>query len=216
MFPGTFDAYTASVIAKWKSDGHEERLAELSNDLEGLGLTWKVTANRVDDTQVELQVGRLPHAQKGRSNDLVNIADVGFGVSQTLPVLVALRVAKPQQLVYIEQPEIHLHPRAQTRLAQIIAAAAKRGVRVVVETHSALLLLALQAMVAEDNLPAKDVQLHWFERTADGSTQITPASLDENGAFGAWPEDFSDVLLKTQDEYLTAVERREASTRVGR
>ena len=60
---------------------------------------------------------------------MVNITDVGFGVSQVLPVLVALIVdAKPgSQLVYLEQPELHLHPRAQVALAQVLADAAKRG-----------------------------------------------------------------------------------------
>ena len=80
---------------------------------------------------------------------MVSIADVGFGVSQVLPVLVALIVAEPGRLVYLEQPELHLHPRAQVALAQVLAAAAKRGVRVVAETHSSLLLLAVQTLVAE-------------------------------------------------------------------
>ena len=129
-----------------------QKLKQLSKDLERLGLTWKVTAKRINDAQVELQVGRLPHAAKGGARDLVNIADVGFGVSQTLPVLVALLVAEPGQLVYIEEPEIHLHPRAQSAMAQILADAAKRGVRVVIETHSQLLLLGIQTLVAEGKL----------------------------------------------------------------
>ena len=53
---------------------------------------------------------RMPRRRQGASNDLVSIADVGVGVSQSLPVVVALRTARPGQLVYIEQPEIHLHP----------------------------------------------------------------------------------------------------------
>jgi len=61
-------------------------------------------------------------------------------------------VAEPGQLVYIEQPEIHLHPKAQIVLAELLADAANRGVRVVAETHSALLLLAVQALVAEQKL----------------------------------------------------------------
>ena len=89
---------------------------------------------------------------QGTPEDLVSIADVGFGISQTLPVIVALLAAEPGQLVYIEQPEIHLHPRAQMAMAKILADAANRGVRVVAETHSSLLLLGIQSLVAEGKL----------------------------------------------------------------
>jgi predicted ATPase len=138
----------------------------------------------------------------------VSIADVGFGVSQTLPVLVALLVAKPGQLVYLEQPEIHLHPRAQFAMAQIVAGAAARGVRVVLETHSNLLLLGVQALVAEGKVSHELVKLHWFTRRPDGTTTVTSADLDETGAFGDWPEDFGEVALQAESRYLDAVESR--------
>ncbi len=137
----------------------------------------------------------------------MSIADVGFGLSQTLPVLVALRTAKPDQLVYLEQPEIHLHPRAQTAMAQILAEAAQRGVRVVAETHSELLLLGVQTLVAEKKLSPELVKLHWFTRQPDGSTKIQSADLDESGRFGDWPEDFATVELEAQNRYMTAVEK---------
>ncbi len=207
MYPGTFDKYAASVIAKWERERNSSKLAALREDLERLGLTWKVTAKAIDDTQVELRVGRLPHPKRG-GGDLVSIADVGFGVSQTLPVLVALHAAVPGQLVYLEQPEIHLHPRAQCELAASLAAAAKRGVRLVVETHSSLLLLAVQALVAEGDLPSETVMLHWFQRGADGVTAVRSADLDETGAFGDWPEDFGDVALAVESRYLDAAEER--------
>ena len=141
---------------------------------------------------------------------MVSIADVGFGVSQTLPVLVALLAAEPGQLVYIEQPEMHLHPRAQTALAQILAQAANRGVRVIVETHSALLLLAVQTLVAEAQLAPDKVKLHWFKRRDDGVTEVTSADLDGVGAFGDWPEDFAEVALTTESRYLDAAELRQS------
>jgi len=153
---------------------------------------------------VEMQVGRLPHAVRGGAWDLVNLADVGFGVSQTLPVLVALRASRKGQLVYLEQPEIHLHPRAQTALAEVIAEAAKTGSRIVVETHSNLLLLGLQTVVREGRLPAESVKLHWFRRGPDGSTEISSADLDKEGRFGNWPEDFAEVLLHAESRYLDA------------
>jgi predicted ATPase len=162
----------------------------------------------VNAVQIEIQVGRLPEAPPTNPEDRVNIADVGFGVSQTLPVLVALRAAKTHQLVYVEQPETHLHPRAQHALAKVLASAAKRGVRVVVETHSSILLLGMQTLVAEGELPPDTVKLHWFQRQRDGHTVVTSADMDESGRFGGWPEDFDDVTLEVQKRYLDAASKR--------
>lgn len=206
-FPGTFENYVASVIAKWQTEEDNDNLERVSQDLKELGLTWKVSATPLNDTQVELQVARLPQVTRGRASEMVSIADVGFGVSQTLPVVVALREAKPGQLVYLEQPEIHLHPRAQTAMAKVLADAARRGVHVVAETHSALLILGIQTLVAEGKLAPELVKLHWFERK-DGMTKIKSADLDEAGSFGDWPEDFADLALEAQSRYLDAVEAR--------
>ena len=141
------------------------------------------------------------------ATDLVNIADVGFGVSQTLPVLVALLTAQPGQLVYIEQPEIHLHPSAQVAMASLLVKAANRGVRVVAETHSSLLLLGVQSQVAEKHIEPEKVKLHWFTRDdTTGATTVTSADLDEAGRFGDWPEDFDETSLKAQARYLDAAE----------
>jgi predicted ATPase len=207
-FPGTFENYVASIIANWEAENDINKLAGVSRDLKELGLTWKVAAEPINDAQVELQVARLPPGSKGKS-DMVSIADVGFGVSQTLPVVVALREAKPGQLVYLEQPEIHLHPRAQTAMAKVLADAAARGVHVVAETHSALLILGIQTLVAEGRLAPELVKLHWFERR-DGVTKVRSADLDETGSFGDWPEDFADVALEAQSRYLDAAEARAA------
>ena len=206
-FPGTFEVYVASVIKHWQSSDNS-KLSQLGIHLENLGLTWKVKAEQRDETQVELKVGRLPHSARGGARDLVSIADVGFGVSQTLPVLVALLAAKPGQIVYIEQPEIHLHPGAQRALAEIFAEAAKRGVIVIVETHSALLLRGIQTLVAKNELAQDLVKLHWFQRDKSGITSVISADLDDTGAFGDWPEDFDDVELTLDNAYLSAAEAK--------
>jgi hypothetical protein len=207
-FPGTFEIYAASIIHHWQAT-QDPRLHSLSNALELLGLTWKVGARQLDDVNVELMVGRLIHGEKNDSEDLVSIADVGFGISQTLPVIVALLTAEPGQLVYIEQPEIHLHPKAQMAMAQILADAANRGVRVVVETHSSLLLLGVQSLVAEGKLSSDNVKLHWFKRRPeDGVTEVSSADLDKAGAFGDWPEDFSSAEMDADTRYIHAAEAR--------
>jgi predicted ATPase len=119
-------------------------------------------------------------------------------------VLVALLAAQAGQVVYIEQPELHLHPRAQVAMARVPADAANRGVRVVAETHSTLLLVGVQALVAEGVLDSAKVKLHWFQRDKQGRTQVRGGDLDQAGAFGEWPEDFSDVELEAQSRYIDA------------
>jgi predicted ATPase len=206
---GTFENYVARLIRDWQINQETAQLKQLGQALEKLGLTWKVEAKPVDANRVELRVGRLVDEQ--RESDLVSIADVGFGVSQTLPVIVALLVAKPGQIVYIEQPEIHLHPRAQINMAQLLADAANRGVKVVAETHSSLLLRGIQTLVTQGQLAPERVKLHWFTRDQNGATVVDTAALDENGAFGEeWPEDFGEVELDAEQAYLDAVMYKQA------
>jgi len=206
-FPGTFETYAASIVAYWKTE-EDSRLDMLGSQLEAMGLSWKVIARQVDDTKIELQVGRLAHAKRGSAYDLVNIADVGFGVSQSLPVLVALLCAQPGQLVYLEQPELHLHPKAQRSIARILCRAIKNG-SVVVETHSELLIREIQTLVAKGELDKSKVVLHWFTRDQKtGCTKVNSSELDEKGAYGSWPEDFDVIRLAAEKEYLDAVEAR--------
>ena len=119
QYPGTFEHYTASIINEWQ-ETRDERIETLADALHTLGLTGQVGTKKIGDTRIELQVGRLSDDRTDET-DMVSIADVGFGVSQVLPILVALIVAEPGQLVYLEQPELHLHPRAQVALAQVLA-----------------------------------------------------------------------------------------------
>ena len=112
-YPGTFDHYVASIIHNWQNT-ENDRLKTLINALHRLGLTGQISTKKIGDSGIEIKVGLFTH-DKTRETDMVSIADVGLGVSQVLPVLVALIVAKPGQLVYLEQPELHLHPAHKLR-----------------------------------------------------------------------------------------------------
>lgn len=204
-YPGTFEYYAASIIHEWQQT-KDKRLKTVTAALHTIGLTGQIGTQKVGDVGIEVQVGRLPHGSSSKT-DMVNITDVGLGVSQVLPVLVALIAAEEGQLVYLEQPELHLHPRAQVALARVLADAAKRGVRIVAETHSSLLLLGVQTLVAEGNLSPELVKLHWFSRNKDGVTEVNSVDLDEAGTYGDWPVDFDDVDLTIQSRYLDAVDK---------
>jgi predicted ATPase len=209
QYPGNFNDYVASIIHLWGTTA-DIRLKSLENNLKLLGLTRRITTRAVDDTRVEVRVGRLPAPARGGARDMVNIADVGFGVSQTLPVLVALLAATRNQMVFVEQPELHLHPRAQVALADILIQAADQGVRLVIETHSGLLILALQAAIAEGRITPDRVSLNWFTRDGTGQTHVAEAKIEEDGSYGDWPEDFAATDLDLQDRYMTLVEQRHA------
>lgn len=212
---GTFDFYTAGTISQWQQQNDSGSLSQLNEYLQRLGLTSAVKAKVKNANEIELSVNRLPVSNRRglkkfeKKSEMVNIADVGIGVSQVLPILVALIAAQEGQIVYVEQPELHLHPRAQVAMGELLAEAANRGVRVIVETHSSLLLLTVQTLIAQGKIANTDVGLHWFTRDAKGASQVQYVVPDGDGAYGEWPEDFSEIELKAQDAYLTAVGLRQ-------
>ncbi len=208
-FPGDFTNYVASVLYDWNKNEAKEK-SQLEKMLNDLGLTNRVSVNQIDDSKLKIKVGRMPvdTKSKTKSKDMVSIADVGFGVSQTLPVLVALLAAQKGRTVYIEQPEIHLHPRAQLAMADMLIDAAKRGVNVIAETHSAMILLGIKKRIAQGNIDPKLVKMHWFERSPNtGFTNITSVGFDRKGSYDAdTPEDFGKVTMQAQREYLDAAD----------
>ena len=210
-YPGDFEDYVPSILEAWKNDSTQtglgyERLNAMREALQLLELASDVQTQKLNESQIEV---RVPRTLKGDSKDLVNVADVGLAVSQILPLLVALTVAHPNQLVYIEQPELHLHPRAQWKLARLLAQASNRGVRLVIETHSSLLLRGILTEIAEGRIENDKVILHWFERNKEtGLSTVHRAEPDFAGRVGEWQEDFSDVELKSDNQYLDAVEKK--------
>lgn len=209
VFPGDFEDYVPSILGDWQESSPDRvyglyELSKLRRWLRDLELASNVEARKLNESQLEVRIPRTLH---GDSADLVNIADVGLAVSHVLPVLVSLIVAHPNQLVYIEQPELHLQTRAQLKLAQLLAEAANRGVRVVLETHSSLLLRGILTEVAKGAIANDKVMLHWFERDkTTGISKVTSKEPDAAGRVGDWPEDFSDVELSSDNDYLSAVE----------
>ena len=109
--------------------------------------------------------------------------NVGFGLSYTLPVLTAL-LAAPRSLCLVENPETHLHPRGQTRMAEFAVRAALAGVQVVVETHSDHFLDGVRIAVRDGLLAPEDIAIHYFERRGSKSTVTSPGSARKHPSPG--------------------------------
>ena len=119
-----------------------------------------------------------------------SLTDVGFGVSQILPVLVLLYYVPERSTVLLEQPEIHLHPAVQSGLADVMLNVAKvRDVQIVVESHSEHLMRRLQRRVAEERVSSDDVKLY-FVSSQGGPAQVSDLQLNEWGEIENWPEKF--------------------------
>lgn len=125
-----------------------------------------------------------------RQGEASNLKDVGVGVSQVLPVIVAALFAAPGHIVIVEEPESHLHPLAETVLADLFIQTSKqRGVQFIIETHSEHLLTRLQRRVAEEATDPGDVAIYFCKRNG-GTSVIEPIKLNAQGDIENWPEDF--------------------------
>jgi hypothetical protein len=130
------------------------------------------------------------HVRQTPASAEVLITDVGFGVSQILPVLVLCYYVPMGSTILLEQPEIHLHPSVQSGLADVFIDAIKnRNVQIIVETHSEHLLRRLQRRIADQTLSDEGTALYFCEAGPDGST-LTPLKLSLFGEIENWPKNF--------------------------
>ena len=139
----------------------------------------------------------------------VLLTDVGFGVSQVLPVIVLLNHVPEGSTVILEQPEIHLHPEVQSRLADaIVGIAETRNLQVLVESHSEHLLRRLQRCVAEETIPADLVKLYFINQK-NGEACLTDIGLNEYGEIENWPPDFfGDEMEEIAATRKAAIKRK--------
>lgn len=141
----------------------------------------------------------------------VNLTDVGFGVSQFLPVIVQIFYAPPGSTIILEQPEIHLHPRVQAVMADLFIEAIRaredgedRGIQLIVESHSEHFLRRLRRRIAEEVLAPEDVALYFAEAGDEGQgSTLSELEVDAFGNIANWPEDFfgdemADMIAMTE------------------
>ncbi|HEY1348078.1 MAG TPA: DUF3696 domain-containing protein [Ktedonobacteraceae bacterium] len=162
------------------------------------GVRINLTPNPGTDT-VSLQYSFEMGTQVSSNYRATN---VGFGLTYTLPVIVALLSAAPGALILLENPEAHLHPRGQTTMGRLLARAISCGIQIVVETHSDHLLNGVRVAIHDGELSPDDAQIHFFCRKEDGFADVISPLIDRDGRIDRWPADFFDEMDKSLEALL--------------
>jgi predicted ATPase len=180
----------------------ENYIAEKLKDL-GLIHSFRLEELREGTNIFRVLVRRTPESPE------VSLTDVGFGVSQVLPVLVLCYYVPEGSTILLEQPELHLHPSVQSGLADVfIDAYQKRGVQIILESHSEHLLRRLQRRIAEEQILPSDVNLY-FCSLEHGESKLEALELDEYGNIHNYPKDFfGDRFEEMAAMTEKAIERR--------
>ncbi|MDQ2885543.1 MAG: DUF3696 domain-containing protein [Chloroflexota bacterium] len=139
------------------------------------------------------------------------LPDVGFGVSQVLPILVMGLLAPENTLLIIEQPELHLHPRVQARLGDFFVGLSKCSKQCLIETHSENLVNQLRYhIVTAGGQEKSDCMIYFVNQDEKGAAQFEPVEISPNGNILNWPSGFFDETMHQEDK-ITAESIRKRS-----
>jgi predicted ATPase len=194
----------------WKPRQKTKPLAELvAERLRSMGLIREFEVKALAPHRKEYEV----LVRTGARTPSVKLTDVGFGVSQVLPVIVECFYVPRRSIVIFEQPEIHLHPRVQADLADLFVDAiharedgVPRDCQFIIESHSEHFLRRLQRRIAEEELAPTEAALYFVHTEADGA-RLEELKVDVFGNILNWPEGFFG------DEMEDLVARTEAQAR---
>jgi predicted ATPase len=127
--------------------------------------------------------------------------NVGFGLTQVFPIIVAALAAKEGDLLLIENPEVHLHPAGQALMGQFLTEVASAGIQVLTESHSDHVLNGIRRAVKAGRLGSDKVSLHFFKPRDEDGEQVTTPIMDSTGNIDHWPNGFFDQLDKDLNHF---------------
>ena len=184
------DALLSAGVRKLKSstkeDGVliEDRIADWLQKMELAYSFQLIPTGSLDDKNYEVRIQKSPNSAK------VTLADLGHGVADLFPLLVHCYYVPVGSTLILEQPGIHLHPKAQADLADLlIEVITERNLQILIESHSEHLLNRLQRRIAEEKISVDKTALY-FCRNEEGVSRIDRLKMDELGNITNWPENF--------------------------
>lgn len=224
LYVGQKGENTASVLAYYSDkeissifppeDGREWNplVADVSKcPLNEAVLAWVRYLGIAQEVKAQ-EMGKMGLALKANisGNNIADLPNVGVGVSQVLPLIVMGLVSPENAILIFEQPELHLHPYVQSRIADFFMALNRLGKQVIVETHSEHLILRTRYYVAKGDIDhKKDVAIYFTQRKhKDEFSKISRVKLDGYGSIDEWPEGFEDETNKLLTQILKASFRR--------
>jgi len=182
-------------------------VTQVAERLKQMGLIYSFRLQPVGESQTIYQC----HVKVTPTATEVLLPDVGFGVSQILPVLANCALLPEGSTLLLEQPEIHLHPFAQAALADVlIDAITNRNLQIIVESHSEHLLRRIQRRIAREILKPDDTALY-FCKLENGTSAIEELDVNTYGYITNWPKNFfGDEMGELGDMTIAAMERQKA------
>ncbi|NOS89786.1 MAG: DUF3696 domain-containing protein [Methylococcaceae bacterium] len=127
--------------------------------------------------------------------------NVGFGLTQVLPIIIAALSAQKEDILLIENPEVHLHPAGQALMGRFLAKVASAGVQVILETHSDHILNGVRRFVKSGEISPANVALHFFRAVSVEVPQVVSPQINANGDLDSWPDGFFDQFDKDMNHF---------------
>ncbi|MNZ50895.1 DUF3696 domain-containing protein [Aeromonas sp. XH] len=210
---GIHGQFTAHYLAKNKStpirikalvhpDSHTDHLLEnVSKWLSEISSNIDVSSKIIPEANKAALTYNYTYGHN-RSRPITPV-NVGFGVTHVLPVITQLLMAKKNDLLIIENPEAHLHPKGQANLARLISLVASQGVQIIIETHSDHILNSIRVCTKEGIISKEKSKIYFFQHNQNSlSSFATEISINSDGSVTSWPSGFFDEWDNQLDKLL--------------
>jgi len=191
-------------VSLWLSEisNNIEVKAKIYSELQQVNLTYSYSYNH-DYSYTNEETKEVTTGTENKNTKEYTSLNVGFGITYVLPIIVAILKVKKGDLLIIENPESHLHPAGQSKIAELCAIAAANGVQIIVETHSDHFLNGIMIATKNKILKPEESKVYFFKKEqGELETKIDELNINSEGRIDKWPENFFDQYENDMMELL--------------